>query len=236
MKSRQSTSVQLTGPQFKNTKERGLKILEILQKAMAQFPAPMSLQLKEIFGPDSFVILISCLLSLRARDIQTLPVSLELFKRARTPRELLDIPIQDLEKILYSLGYYKQKAKILREVCQQLLRDFNGTVPSTIAQLRSLKYVGPKTANLVASVAFGQQAICVDIHVHRISNRLGLVVSKTPEETEQQLQELFPQQYWTQINELFVTLGQNICVPISPKCSICPVRELCPRVGVTIHR
>lgn len=236
MKSRPSKSAPQAGHQFNNTTERGLEILTILRKAMAQFPAPMSLQLKEIFGPDSFVILISCLLSLRARDAQTLPVSLELFKRARTPQELLDIPVYELEKIIFSLGFYRQKAKILREVCQQLLQDFNGIVPSTISELRTIKHVGPKTANLVASIAFGQEAICVDIHVHRISNRLGLVVTKTPEQTEQQLQELFPRQYWTQINELFVTLGQNICVPISPKCSICPVRNLCPRVGVTLHR
>lgn len=212
------------------------QIIQRLKDATKSYPEPMSLEIVKIFGRDPFLILMSCLLSLRARDVMTLPVSIELFKRAQTPQELLALPTAELEKIIYSIGYYKQKAKQLKSVSKELIERFDCKVPSTEEELLSIKGIGRKTANLVLSIGFEKPAICVDIHVHRISNRLGIVQTTDPHETELALQRLVPQEQWGEINRLFIKLGQNICVPISPKCSICPLKDLCPRVGVTMHR
>lgn len=212
------------------------KILAILKKATSGMTPPMSLTLVNEFGLDPFIILISCLLSLRARDTVTIWVCRELFAQARTPQEILEIPIPILEKLFYKLGFYRKKARLIHEVCLVLLEKFNGIVPSTEEQLLSIKGVGHKTAALVLGEGFGIPAICVDTHVHKVSNRLGLVATKTPEATEKALKLIVPQEYWIELNRLFVMWGQNICVPISPWCSRCPLFNLCPKIGVTRSR
>lgn len=196
----------------------------------------MSERLSSCFGQDPFIILISCLISLRAKDSLTLSVCLNLFSFARTPQDILDIRISDLEKMLYSLGCYSKKAQILHNVCRDLISRFNGQVPDNIVDLLSIHGVGRKTANLVLSEGFEIPAICVDVHVHRISNRLGLVKTKTPEETEFELMRIVPKKLWRDVNRLFVVFGQNICTPISPFCSICPLKNICPKVGIVKSR
>lgn len=216
--------------------ERALKIIALLQRATKEMPEPASAQIVKKYGRDPYLILISCLLSLRAKDTASLPASLKLFELARTPEALLALPISEIEKCIYSVGFYRQKARTLHEVSAQLLAEFDGIVPGTEQGLLRLKGVGRKTANLVLSMGFAIPAICVDIHVHRISNRLGLVSTKTPEETERALQELLPKEHWSEFNHLLVMWGQNVCGPVSPKCSECPLAKLCPRVGVTRSR
>ena len=194
---------------------------------------PMVSTLIDQFGPDPFLVLISCLLSLRTKDTVTLPICIRLFAQAKTPQEFLKIPQTQLQKLIYSVGFYRRKAAVLHSVCQQIIDEFNGKVPKTREKLLSLPGVGRKTANLVLGEGFGIPAICVDTHVHRISNRLGLVKTSTPAQTEAALEKILPKEYWIEWNQLLVMWGQNICVPISPYCSRCPVFDLCKRVGVT---
>ncbi|HSW74198.1 MAG TPA: endonuclease III [Candidatus Limnocylindria bacterium] len=216
--------------------ERAVKIIGILRQATHGMVEPASNQIVARYGRDPFLVLISCLLSLRTKDTVSLPASLNLFERARTPQELLKLPLQTIEKIIYKTGFYRAKARTLHKVSAQLIHDFGGTVPQTEAELLSLPGVGRKTANLVLGVAFQIPAICVDTHVHRISNRLGLVTTTTPEQTEIALKKLLPPDYWTEYNRLLVMWGQNICAPLSPWCSRCAIADLCPKVGVTRQR
>ena len=188
------------------------------------------------FGHDPFLILIACLLSLRAKDNTTVHVCRELFRRVRTPQQLLEMDRAELEKIIFKTGFYKNKAHVLQSVSQVLLEHFEGRVPDTYDKLISITGIGPKTANLVLGMGFGVPAVCVDTHVHRISNRLGMITTKTVEESEAQLKRVLPQKYWTLWNNLLVVWGQNVCAPVSPKCSECAVREMCPRVGVGKNR
>jgi len=171
---------------------------------------PMSFFIAKKYHNDPFLILVSCLLSLRARDTMTLPVSEKLFLRARTPDQLLKIPIHELEKIVHPLGFYRQKARTLHSVSKELITRFNGKVPHTEEDLLSLKGVGRKTANLVLGVAFGIPAICVDTHVHRLSNALGLVRTKTPDQTEVALKKIIPEKDWIEFNKLLVVWGQQV--------------------------
>jgi endonuclease-3 len=153
-----------------------------------------------------------------------------------TPQQMLDLPLSQIEKQIYSVGYYRSKAKQLKSVCTELIERFNSQVPSTYDELISIKGVGPKTANLVLGEAFGKQALYVDIHVHRVSNRLGFITTTKVEDTQRELERIIPKHYWNEYSRLIVTLGQNICVPISPFCSKCPLYDLCKRVGVKRHR
>ena len=188
------------------------------------------------FGHDPFIILISCLLSLRARDVVTIHVCRDLFSQVRTPHELRALEREDLEHIIYKTGYYKNKAKTLHAVCDALITHHQGAVPRTKEALLALPGVGLKTANLVLGLAFDIPAICVDTHVHRISNIYGLIATTTPDESEEALQKVLPKKLWIEWNRLLVMLGQNICTPPRPKCSQCPVAPLCPRIGVTKSR
>jgi endonuclease-3 len=208
----------------------------LLEEHTKGMTPPMSELISKEYGKDPYLILISCLLSLRARDTVTYPISKELFTYARTPQEMVDLPQQTIAGIIRSIGYYNRKAQILQEVSMQLLQEYNGRVPKTEKELLSLKGVGRKTANLVLSVAFDIPAICVDVHVHQVANRLGIIQTKTTEETEIALQKLVPRDRWISINRLFVQWGQNICVPVSPKCSQCVLSPLCPKIGVTKFR
>jgi len=186
--------------------------------------------------PDAFKILISCLLSLRARDENTERVSRQLFSVASTPKEIADMPTKELEKIIFSSGHYHKKAQTLKHVSKVLLEEYNGEVPGNKEELLSIKGIGPKTANIVLNFAFGQCVLPIDTHCHRIPNRLGWLSTKTPEQTEKELERILPKKYWCEFNGIFVLFGRQICVPISPKCSICPVSSLCPRIGIISSR
>ena len=185
---------------------------------------------------DPFKTLISCLLSLRCQDKNTAKVSKALFAVADTPEKIIKLPIKKLEKLIFSSGYYKNKARSLKHVCKVLLNKYNGKVPKTREELLAIKGIGPKTSNIVLCFAYGQNVIPVDTHVHRIPNRLGWVKTKKPEETEVELMRIVPKKYWKEINTTFILFGKNICLPVSPWCSRCPINELCPRIGVKKSR
>jgi endonuclease III len=185
---------------------------------------------------DPFRILIACILSLRTQDTTTGPASDRLFAVAATPADMLKLTPRRIEQLIYPVGFYRTKARVILGICRDLLQRFEGRVPDTIDGLLTLNGVGRKTANLVVTMGFNKPGICVDTHVHRISNRLGYVKTKNPEETEMALRGKLPRRYWIGYNDLLVSFGQNICVPISPRCSQCPVTALCPRIGVTTKR
>lgn len=212
------------------------KIIERLRIATKALEPPASVTIVSRFERDSFLVLISCILSLRTRDTVSLPASLRLFAQARTPEKMLEIPAEQIAKIIYPVGFYRRKALTIHKICNELLTRYEGKVPNTLKELMALPGVGLKTANLVLGEGFGIPAIVVDTHVHRISNRLGLVKTKTPEETEAALRKILPQKYWIEWGRLLVMLGQNVCVPISPFCSMCPIRDMCKRVGVVKSR
>lgn len=186
--------------------------------------------------PDPFKVLIACLLSLRTQDKNTEKASSRLFAVADTPEKILQLPDKKLEKLIFSSGHYKKKARTLKHVSREILERFQGKVPNKKEELLSIKGIGPKTANIVLAFAYRQPVLPIDTHCHRIPNRLGWVKTKTPEQTEKELEKILPKKYWLEFNALFVLFGQTICQPISPKCSQCPVRHLCPRIGVTRSR
>ncbi len=211
------------------------KIVAALRQATKDLPDP-SVTMVGKKWKDPFLVLISCILSLRTRDETTLPASLRLFKLADTPKGLLNLSTSEIEKAIYPVGFYKTKARTIHAICRDLIERFGGQVPNDIDQLLTLHGVGRKTANLVLTEGFNQPGVCVDTHVHRISNRLGYVTTKTPEETEWTLRKKLPREFWIEYNSLLVVWGQNICKPISPLCSRCAVFKYCQRVGVTISR
>ena len=183
-----------------------------------------------------FLVLVSCLLSLRTKDETTLPASERLFALAENPVEMLKLPAPEIEKAIYPVGFYKTKARTILNLCRDLLDRFDGQVPSDLETLLTFKGVGRKTANLVLVEGFDKPGICVDTHVHRISNRLGYVRTRTPEETEYALRRKLPVKYWKEYNALLVVWGQNRCKPVSPLCSTCPVNRVCRKAGVNVSR
>lgn len=185
---------------------------------------------------DPFRILISCLISLRTKDQVTAEASARLFRLARTPRAMRSLPPTRIARAIYPAGFYRTKARTIRALCRALIQEHGEKVPADLDTLLTLKGVGRKTANLVVTVGYGKPGICVDTHVHRISNRLGIVRTKTPEQTEFALRKVLPCRHWIPYNDLLVTFGQNVCKPISPLCSACPVQDQCPRIGVEKHR
>jgi len=185
---------------------------------------------------NAFKILISCLLSLRAKDETTERISKELFKIADTPEKIARINTKKLEKIIFSTGHYHKKAQTLKHVSKELIKRFNSKVPNNKEQLLSIKGIGPKTANIVLCFAFGECVIPVDVHVHIVANRLGWVHTKNAEKTELELEKTLPRRYWQEINGIFVLLGREICQTFSPKCSICPIRDYCLRINVERSR
>ncbi len=212
------------------------KLICTLKKSTALFTPPLIDIIVAECGHDPFLILIACLLSLRAKDTTTIHVCRVLFGTIRTPAQLCAMDRHELEVIVFKTGFYKNKAEVLQSVSAELLARFAGKVPDTYDELISIKGIGPKTANLVLGSGFNKPAICVDTHVHRISNRLGLIKTATVEETERALKAVLPQKHWITWNNVLVMWGQNICVPISPKCSQCPIADQCKRVGVGKHR
>jgi len=183
-----------------------------------------------------FEILVSCLLSLRARDEVTDVVSRDLFAVANTPEGIIKLPMVKLKKIIFRTGHFNKKAVALRSVSRDLIKRFGSKVPDTYDELISIKHVGPKTANIVLAFAYGQLVLPIDIHCHRIPNRLGWIETRTPEETEVAVGRVLPKKYWREFNSAFVQFGRETCLPVSPWCSKCPVERYCGRVGVTRFR
>ena len=202
-------------------------IVENLEKAKQQKSEFVGLM--DSFN-NPYLVLIACILSLRTNDKTTYPATLRMLKLAKTPQQMMNVSVQDLEKAIYPVGFYKNKAGQIIELSKILVEKYDGKVPCDIDELCKFRGVGRKTANLVLSRGFNTPAICVDVHVHRIFNRLGYLKTKTPEETEFALREKLPVKYWIPINTLLVTHGQNVCKPIKPQCDNCPVEKYCQKV------
>jgi len=187
-------------------------------------------------GPDPFRILIGCVISLRTKDEVSFPATERLFQRAADPRSMTRLRPQTIEKLIYPAGFYRRKAEQIRQISRELVQRHDEEVPDQIDALLELPGVGRKTANLVVTLGFHKPGICVDTHVHRITNRLGWVRTPHPDRTEQALRDLLPRRHWIPINETLVRHGQQICKPLSPLCSACPVFADCPREGVSRSR
>ena len=178
---------------------------------------------------NPYLVLIACILSLRTNDKTTYPATLRMLELAKTPKDMKQVKIEDLAQAIYPVGFYENKAKQIIELSKTIDEELDGKVPDEIDELVKFKGVGRKTANLVLSLGFNKPAICVDVHVHRIFNRLGYIKTKTPEETEFALRKKLPEKYWIDINTLLVTHGQNVCKPIKPKCAECPISSYCAK-------
>ncbi len=211
------------------------KIVTTLRRAVKNLEVPIVTEVSQR-RRDPFEILAATILSLRTKDEVTREAAKRLFQEARTPQDILRIPEEKIARLIFPVGFYKNKARVLREISRDLIERFGSQVPDDLEELLKLKGVGRKTANLVITLGFGKPGICVDTHVHRVSNRLGYVSTKTPEATEMALREKLPREYWIEFNDLLVTWGQNICRPISPFCSKCAIRPYCRQVGVLRHR
>jgi endonuclease III len=209
------------------------RVMRRLKAAIAQYELPAVEKISEQQAESPFQILIATLLSARTQDATTHAAATRLFARARTPKRMAGLSVAEIERLIYPVGFYRNKARHVKACCEMLVDRFGGRVPSTLEELITLPGVGRKTANLVLILAFkSERNICVDIHVHRISNRLGWVRTRTPEETEQALYATAPAPWWPVINLFLVTWGQNICRPIGPRCGDCAIAQHCPRIGV----
>ena len=207
--------------------------MRALAKAITGMELPAVEKVAEAEADNAFQILIATLLSARTQDATTAAASARLFARARTPRSMAKLPVLEIERLIYPVSFYRNKAEHVRACCEMLLMRFGGRVPRTLEELVMLPGVGRKTANLVLILAFkSRRNICVDTHVHRISNRLGWVETRTPEETEQALYRATEQRWWANINLYLVTWGQNVCRPVHPRCGDCAIAADCPRIGV----
>ncbi len=214
------------------TNQNIAKVIQALRRAVKRWPEPVVGHYKQ----DPYATLISCLLSLRTKDETTKGASERLFRLADTPQSMVRLAAPVIERAIFPVGFYKTKAKTVLSISQALLDRFNGKVPDDLEALLTLKGVGRKTANLVITLAFQQDGICVDTHVHRISNRWGYVKTKTPEETEMALRKKLPRRYWQTYNDLLVSFGQHLCHPTSPWCSRCPLASACAKRGVVHSR
>ena len=213
------------------------KVMRSLAAAITGLELPAVEKISEEQAEQPFQILIATLLSARTQDATTHAASTRLFRRARTPRSMAAMPVREIEKLIYPVSFYRNKARHVKACCRMLLDRFGGRVPSTLEELVVLPGVGRKTANLVMILAFkSRQNICVDTHVHRISNRLGWVKTQLPDETEQALYKATDARWWPYINLYLVTWGQNVCRPIGPRCGDCAIAEVCPRIGVSKPR
>ncbi len=210
--------------------------LRVVKREIRRWREPVVGVVARESGRDPFRILISCLLSLRTKDKTTSEAGARLFALAHEPAAMLAVPISAVEKAIYPVGFYRTKAKSIHAICRRLLDEYSGKVPDSIEALVTLPGVGRKTANLVVTVGYKKPGICVDIHVHRITNRWGYVKTKTPDQTEQALRRKLPKPYWITFNDLLVPYGQHLCQPVSPWCSKCKLTPYCDQVGVTKSR
>jgi endonuclease III len=208
--------------------------MRALARAIDGMALPAVEKVSESQSEDPFQVLIATLLSARTQDATTLAASTRLFKRARTAGAMARLGVSEIERLIYPVSFYRNKARFVKAACEKIVRDFGGTVPATLDEMVTLPGVGRKTANLVMILAYkGREHICVDTHVHRISNRLGWVETRLPEETEQALYKTTDRRWWPLINLYLVTWGQNVCRPVYPRCGDCEIARLCPRIGVT---
>lgn len=205
-------------------------VIKILRSEVKRLKTPYVTEVSE--AKDPFRVLLSCIISLRTKDETTRQASERLFALAHTPEAVSRLDEKTIERAIFPAGFYRTKARTIKEISRELISKYHSMVPDEIDELLKLKGVGRKTANLVVTMGFGKPGICVDTHVHRITNRWGFVSTKNPEETESVLREKLPKRYWIEINDLLVTYGQNVCAPVSPFCSRCRLIELCPRKGV----
>ncbi len=211
------------------------KILGIIEKKSSQWTPPSVSTIAQ--GPPSpFRVLIATLLSLRTKDEVTMAASRRLFQEADTPETILQLSKKQIEKLIYPVAFYRIKSVNILNICKDLIANHAGAVPKDLDSLMHFKGVGRKTANLVLILGYGIPAMCVDTHVHRISNRLGYIKTRTPDESEYKLRQKLPLKYWMKYNDLLVTYGQNQCKPVSPICSTCQLTKYCPKIGVTKHR
>ena len=206
--------------------EKVEKIVEILRKVVPKLDPPIH-KMFEIQNRDHYRILVCGILSARSKDEKTVPVCKKLFEKYPSPEEFLKAPIEEIEKTLKGIGLYRQKAKYLKEAIKLLVEKYGGELPDSLEQLIKFPGVGRKVANIILIHAFDKDTIAVDTHVHRIANLLGLVKTKTPEETERELKRIAPKMFWKELNYLLVGFGQTICTPKVPKCDICPIRDYC---------
>ena len=211
------------------------EVIEILRRETKKWDVPIVTLMSQT-ERNPFKILIATVLSLRTKDEVTAKAADRLFQVADNPYDMMKIDEEEIAALIYPVGFYRRKAKNIKEICKVLIDKYDGKVPDDIDELLKLPGVGRKTANLVVTLGYGKPGICVDTHVHRISNRLGYVDTKTPEETEFALRKKLPEEYWIEINDLLVSLGQHICHPTSPKCSQCPIEEYCEKRGVKRSR
>jgi len=215
------------------TRSSANRVLRALEIAIREYDLPAVEKISNAQAEDPFQVLIATLLSARTQDATTHAASTRLFKRARTPRAMMKLPVEEIEQLIYPVGFYKTKARHVKACCEQLVARFGGRVPGTLEELVTLPGVGRKTANLVLILAFrSRQNICVDIHVHRISNRLGWVQTRDPEATEQALYAATDRRWWPVLNQYLVTWGQNVCRPVHPRCGDCAIAQHCPRIGI----
>jgi endonuclease-3 len=207
--------------------------MEALAAAITGMEMPAVEKISEAQAEDPFHILIATLLSARTQDATTHAASTRLFRRARTPRSMAKLPVEEIERLIYPVSFYRNKARHVKACCEMLVTDFGGRVPSSMDELVRLPGVGRKTANLVLILGFGSQRnICVDTHVHRIANRLGWVRTRLPDETERALYASTAPRWWPSINLYLVTWGQNVCRPVYPRCGDCVIAAHCPKIGV----
>jgi endonuclease-3 len=209
--------------------------MRILRRQAAKWQTPVVTLIAEA-SDSPFKVLISCILSLRTQDSTTAHASRRLFALADSPETMVKLTAKKIERAIFPVGFYRTKAKTILEICRILIEKYSGKVPDEIDELIKFKGVGRKTANLVVTLGYNKPGICVDTHVHRISNRWGYVKTATPAKTEVALREKLPKQYWIQYNDLLVSFGQQLCRPISPLCSQCPVAKYCNQIGVTTRR
>ncbi len=209
--------------------------ISILRDVITKFKVPIVTEYAQNEG-NPFHILISTVLSLRTKDKTTAEASKRLLNVANNPEQMQKLSEKDIEKLIYPVGFYRVKSQTIKLLCQKLIEDYGGRVPDEIDELLKFKGVGRKTANLVVILGYNKPGICVDIHVHRITNRWGYVQTKNPEATEAALRAKLPSEHWIEINDLLVTYGQNLCTPVSPKCSQCKIIKYCDQKGVERSR
>jgi endonuclease-3 len=212
------------------------KVLRKLRREVPRWKVPAVGVIAKRAADRPFETLIGTLLSLRTKDAVTAQASRRLLSRAPNPADIVALPTREIESLIYPVGFYRNKARHLKETCRILMNEYGGIVPREMEKLLQLPGVGRKTANLVLTIGYDDYGICVDTHVHRISNLWGYVNTKTPEETEMALREKLPKKNWKTYNDLLVTFGQNLCVPVSPWCSRCPIEEYCEKVGLQRSR
>jgi endonuclease III len=210
-------------------------VIRILRRQVPKWETPIVTLMAETYR-SPFRVLISCILSLRTQDSTTAKASHRLFALADSAEAMMKLTAKKIEQTIFPVGFYRTKAKIIRDICRILVQNYSSKVPDEIDELLKLKGVGRKTANLVVTLGYQKPGICVDTHVHRISNRWGYIKTTTPEKTEFALREKLPRQYWIEYNDLLVSFGQHLCRPISPLCSQCPIEKYCAKIGVTISR